>query len=166
MACVCGKDGTTETCCGPIVEGKKLAATAEELMRARYAAYALGKVDFIMSSHDPDKLEEVDRDNTELWSKQSEWQGLEILSADKGGANDDTGTVEFVARYKIKGMNVSHHERAQFRKHAGKWVFVDGEEVAPPPMHRDEPRIGRNDPCPCGSGKKYKKCCGQTARAG
>jgi hypothetical protein len=27
--------------------------------------------------------------------------------------------------------------------------------------HRQEPRIGRNDPCPCGSGKKYKKCCGR-----
>lgn len=28
------------------------------------------------------------------------------------------------------------------------------------PIHRDEPKVGRNDPCPCGSGKKYKKCCG------
>jgi len=27
------------------------------------------------------------------------------------------------------------------------------------PVQRTEPRIGRNDPCPCGSGKKYKKCC-------
>jgi hypothetical protein len=27
--------------------------------------------------------------------------------------------------------------------------------------HREEPRVGRNDPCPCGSGKKYKKCCGR-----
>ncbi len=30
---------------------------------------------------------------------------------------------------------------------------------------RDQPKIGRNDPCPCGSGKKYKKCCGQVADA-
>lgn len=27
------------------------------------------------------------------------------------------------------------------------------------PFVREEPRVGRNDPCPCGSGKKYKKCC-------
>ena len=27
------------------------------------------------------------------------------------------------------------------------------------PIHRTEPKVGRNDPCPCGSGKKYKKCC-------
>lgn len=30
----------------------------------------------------------------------------------------------------------------------------------PQPYVRPEPKIGRNDPCPCGSGKKYKKCCG------
>jgi len=28
-------------------------------------------------------------------------------------------------------------------------------------VRRDEPKVGRNDPCPCGSGKKFKKCCGQ-----
>jgi preprotein translocase subunit SecA len=33
--------------------------------------------------------------------------------------------------------------------------------VTPQPVRRDEPRVGRNDPCPCGSGKKNKKCCGQ-----
>ncbi|TWU19071.1 preprotein translocase subunit SecA [Allorhodopirellula heiligendammensis] len=35
----------------------------------------------------------------------------------------------------------------------------DGEEVKPEPIRKDEPRIGRNSPCPCGSGKKYKSCC-------
>ena len=123
MTCVCGKGESTETCCGPILEGKRKAETAEELMRARYAAYALGNVDFIMDSHDPEKGEEVDCSNTEAWSKQSKWQGLEIVSTDKGGPDDENGTVEFVARYKIKGMNVSHHERAIFRKHNGRWVL-------------------------------------------
>lgn len=33
--------------------------------------------------------------------------------------------------------------------------------AAQPPIRRDGPRIGRNDPCPCGSGKKFKRCCGQ-----
>ena len=28
------------------------------------------------------------------------------------------------------------------------------------PIHNRVPKVGRNDPCPCGSGKKYKKCCG------
>lgn len=30
----------------------------------------------------------------------------------------------------------------------------------PAPMRRNEPKVGRNDPCPCGSGNKFKKCCG------
>jgi tetratricopeptide (TPR) repeat protein len=45
--------------------------------------------------------------------------------------------------------------------------FMDGEDeddldFGPPvqTVRRDSPKIGRNDPCPCGSGKKYKKCCG------
>ena len=33
-------------------------------------------------------------------------------------------------------------------------------ETAAATIVRDQPKIGRNDPCPCGSGKKYKKCCG------
>ena len=33
------------------------------------------------------------------------------------------------------------------------------------PMRRDQPKVGRNDPCPCGSGKKYKKCCGAAVTA-
>ncbi len=39
----------------------------------------------------------------------------------------------------------------------------DETPLPPPvqPIHKDEKEIGRNDPCPCGSGKKYKKCCGK-----
>jgi hypothetical protein len=38
---------------------------------------------------------------------------------------------------------------------------VQAEYVPPKPFIRDQPKIGRNVPCPCGSGKKYKKCCGK-----
>jgi len=39
----------------------------------------------------------------------------------------------------------------------------DEPKLPPPvePIHKGEKEIGRNDPCPCGSGKKYKKCCGK-----
>ncbi|KMY67627.1 preprotein translocase subunit SecA [Desulfocarbo indianensis] len=39
--------------------------------------------------------------------------------------------------------------------------FSGGEETAPQPVKRKNEKVGRNDPCPCGSGKKYKKCCGR-----
>ncbi|MBN2195705.1 MAG: SEC-C domain-containing protein [Polyangiaceae bacterium] len=68
--------------------------------------------------------------------------------------------MEFVARYKLKGVALNHRERAEFKRHHGKWYFVDGEQIAGPPV-RVERVPGRNDPCYCGSGKKYKKCHGK-----
>jgi len=35
-----------------------------------------------------------------------------------------------------------------------------GDEIISEPIVRTSPKVGRNEPCPCGSGKKYKKCCG------
>jgi len=132
-------------------------------MRARYAAYALGDVDYILDTHDPDTAKDIDRRNTELWSKSSKWLGLTIVSTEKGESSDDEGSVEFVARYKLKGVTINHRERAKFRKKAGQWLFVDGEEITTPTVKREGPSVGRNDPCTCGSGKKYKKCCGASA---
>jgi SEC-C motif-containing protein len=160
MTCPCGKGESLETCCGPVLTGKALPDTAEALMRARYTAYATGDIDFILSSHDPATAGEVDRNNTETWSKGAEWLGLEITGTEAGQPSDDEGTVEFVARYKMRGVTIDHRERAMFKKHGSRWVFVDGVELKGPPVRNEGPKAGRNDPCPCGSGKKYKKCHG------
>lgn len=163
MPCVCGIGESTETHCLPLIRGERKADTAEALMRARYAAYALGEVDFILETHTPEASKDVDRDSTALWSKQSTWLGLEVVTTEGGGAEDSAGMVEFIARYKIKNMTVDHRERARFEKHGDRWLFAEGEQIAGPPVKRDEPKVGRNDPCHCGSGKKYKKCHGQAA---
>jgi len=163
VPCICGIGDSTETHCLPIIRGEKKAETAEELMRARYSAYALGEVDFILKSHTADAGKDVDRKSTEAWSKHSKWQGLEIVSTEAGGPNDETGVVEFVARYKVKNIAIEHRERAKFEKQNGKWLFAEGEQIVGPPVKHEGPRVGRNDPCPCGSGKKYKKCHGQAA---
>ena len=160
MTCVCGLGETTETHCLPYIKGEQSPETAEALMRARYAAYVLGEIDYVLGTHTPEAAKDVDRASTEAWSKSSTWLGLEVVSTDAGGPKDDKGTVEFIARYKVKGMNVQHHERAEFEKRNGKWLYVEGTEISPPPVKRDAPRVGRNDPCTCGSGKKFKKCCG------
>jgi SEC-C motif-containing protein len=68
--------------------------------------------------------------------------------------------VEFIATFKEKGVVRHHHERSNFSRVDGEWFFVDGEPVLPETRVNQSPKIGRNDPCPCGSGKKYKKCCG------
>ena len=78
-----------------------------------------------------------------------------------GGENDDEGYVEFIAHYSANGQTVEHHEHSYFKRLDGEWKFIDGEIESGVPYVREEPKIGRNDPCPCGSGKKYKKCCGK-----
>ena len=165
MKCPCGASESFESCCGRYLRGEALPESAELLMRSRYSAYALGEIDYILRTHDPATVHQVDRKNTELWSKQSQWLGLEIVRSERGGSGDDAGLVEFVARYKIRGVIVEHRERAKFRRENGRWWFVDGEEIKGPPKQRDEPRVGRNEPCSCGSGKKYKKCHGAGAVA-
>jgi SEC-C motif-containing protein len=61
----------------------------------------------------------------------------------------------------VNGSDFEHHERSRFIRVGGEWLFDDGEIVKNQPITREGPKIGRNDPCPCGSGKKYKKCCGK-----
>ena len=77
-----------------------------------------------------------------------------------GGEADEQGVVEFVVTYKEKGVVRRYHERGRFQKEQGRWYFVEGEMVTPKTEVHTAPKVGRNEPCPCGSGKKYKKCCG------
>ncbi len=159
MACVCGKGPSLEECCGRFLSGEAAPATAEELMRSRYAAYAVANLDYLEQTIDPD-VGGFDRKNAAQWSKNATWEGMEVVETVAGGPDDDEGVVEFIARYKMDGQGVAHHERSTFRRADGKWYFRDGKMVKPKPMVRETPKVGRNDPCPCGSGMKFKKCCG------
>ncbi len=130
-------------------------------MRSRYSAYVVQDVDYVMKTHAPETIDTVDRDGAAAWSREAEWMGLEILETEKGEENDDEGIVEFVARYSLDGEVYTHHERSKFRRINGAWFYLEGEMVKSQPMVRETPKVGRNEPCPCGSGKKYKKCCGR-----
>src|SRR5690606_11979050 len=116
VTCPCGKGESFEKCCGPFLEGHAKPKTAEELMRSRYTAFTRGDVDYVMKTHDPDTVHQVDRRSTEEWAKQSEWLGFELLKSEAGGPEDFHGTIEFVARYRIKGVTLEHRERATFRR--------------------------------------------------
>ena len=98
---------------------------------------------------------------TKIRAEQSTWLGLEIVDTEAGGMDDENGVVEFIARFTEKGQPKQHHERSRFSKHAGRWYYLDGEVPKPQTQRHEGPKVGRNDPCPCGSGKKYKKCCGK-----
>lgn len=154
--CMSGKAYTA--CCEPILDGKRKAKTAEELLRARYSAFVVGKVDFILSSHHSKTSSEVKREEIENWSKDSKWEGLAILQKEAGEATDSTGTIIFHAKYIFDGELQNHYEKAKFEKENGEWKFFDAEALQNGPYVRHEPKVGRNDPCHCGSGKKFKKC--------
>ncbi len=127
-------------------------------MRSRYAAYVRGEIDYLLATHDASTRDTVDRDAVARWSRDTEWRGLEIVATEAGGETDDTGIVEFVARGATDGRAFAQRERSRFRRVDGAWFYIDGEVVAEPA--RAEARVGRNDPCPCGSGRKYKRCHG------
>ncbi len=162
--CPCASGKTFGECCGPIIAGTSKAVTAADLMRARYSAYAVCDIDFLYNSSGPEVQSDFDEKTTRDWSKSAEWQGLTILGTEKGEAADDEGYVTFIAHYSANGQICEHRETSLFKKVKGEWRFIDGVIASDKPWHRDEPKVGRNDTCPCGSGKKYKKCCGKAAK--
>lgn len=157
--CPCGSGAAYAACCEPIISGAHPAATAEQLMRARYSAYVGAKMDFIFETTHPAHRQGYDHEGTKEWAESSEWLGLEIVGTTKGGQKDDCGEVEFIARFREKDVPREHHENAQFKKDDGRWYFSEGAMVKPKPA--SVIKVGRNDPCTCGSGLKYKKCCGK-----
>lgn len=171
--CPCGSKLDSKACCLPLIQGARKAATAEELLRSRYTAFTRADVDYILASHHSKTRAEVKREEIEDWAKNSEWLGLEIVQSEAGKATDDKGTLVFCARYREKTSVKSaagatteapkdqeHWEQAFFEKEAGEWRFIDARGIRTGPYVREAPKTGRNDPCTCGSGKKFKKCCG------
>lgn len=157
-SCPCGSGRDYAACCQPIIKGEARAQSAEALMRSRYSAYAKGEIAWIMQSCVRD--ENIDEEATRRWSEGAEWKGLRIVRTEKGGPADGEGVVEFVASYVMDGLKDEHHETAHFIREDGRWVYDSG-TVKTATVVRESPKVGRNDPCPCGSGKKYKQCCGR-----
>ncbi|HCM41227.1 MAG: hypothetical protein A2070_10970 [Bdellovibrionales bacterium GWC1_52_8] len=162
--CPCGSAKDLESCCLPVIKEQRPALTAEELLRARYSAFAIGEIDFIFTSHHSKTRGELKREEIEDWSRNSEWHGLEVVDRNGGQAADEQGTLTFCARFSDKksgGEPQEHWEQSLFEKENGHWRFVDARGLKQGPYQREEPKVGRNDPCPCGSKQKFKKCCGK-----
>jgi len=115
-------------------------------------------IDFIADSTHSSTRGEVDLDFVREWSQTSEWRGLQIFETKQ--VNDDKAFVSFEAQYAQNGKEHSHREKSLFEREDGEWRFVTGDELKNPTVRYETPKPGRNDPCPCGSGKKYKKCHG------
>jgi len=154
--CPCGSDTPQEQCCDPYLKGQAIPPTAEALMRSRYVAYTQNNNEYIIetwhASTRPEDTNPADDSNVE-------WLGLQILRTEDGTPDDNKGIVEFRARCRVKGEAGGVDEASEFVKENGRWFYVDGFSIQP--VKTRHLKIGRNDPCSCGSGKKYKRCCGQ-----
>src|ERR1700752_100327 len=156
--CPCGSGTPFAECCAPVIDGTRESETAEELMRARYSAFVMGAIDFIVASTHSRTRKEIDLSFVREWSETSTWHGLEILETK--AVNDNKAYVSFECRFTQKDEDQTHREKSLFEREDGQWRFVTGDELKNPTVKYETPRPRRNDPCPCGSGKKYKKCHG------
>ena len=161
--CPCCSGRAYEQCCEPLLLGHTRATTAEALMRSRYTAYTLAEIDYIFKSSGARVRREFDAESSRKWAQSAEWKGFEIRRSEGGSEQDTKAIIEFVAHYQVEKADFEHHEIAEFGRVDGEWRFMDGKVVSPPPVRRETPKVGRNDPCTCGSGKKFKKCCGLSA---
>lgn len=124
LACPCGSGQLYGNCCEAYILEVEPAPTAELLMRSRYTAFALGEAPYLLASWHPNT-----RPSRIRLDPQQRWIGLAIKSTGEGGAEDDSGTVEFVARFKVDGKGHRLHERSYFEKISGRWYYKNGDHL-------------------------------------
>ena len=120
-------------------------------MRSRYSAFALAEVGYPLGTWQ----EEFRPPELQL-DPRIRWIGLDILGGDQ---HPQQATVEFEARLLASGEVSAMRERSEFVFQQGRWLYTHGEQL-PPSVSPWKP--GRNQPCPCGSGNKFKRCCGRS----
>jgi SEC-C motif-containing protein len=124
--CPCTSKKPYDRCCGPFHAGKAAPETAEQLMRSRFSAYAMAKVDYLISTRPEAKRGDEDRDELIQYCKAVSCVSLKIVSKEKGGKADETGIVTFHASLQANGRRNLHIETSNFVRENGKWVYVDG----------------------------------------
>ena len=145
--CPCGSEKDYDDCCGPYIEGKSLPEFPEQLMRSRYTAYTRADLLYIERTMAGEALNYFDPIHSGTWARAANWLGLTVVNTECRG---DIGHVEFMVRYEINGEKKYLHEKSEFHRIDGRWFYTSGKT----------PKISPNAPCPCGSGGKFKKCCG------
>ena len=94
-------------------------------MRSRYSAYVTGNVAYLLAS-----WHVTTRPAQLILDPRQRWLGLKIIAVQDGEPGDTSGTVEFVARYKVDGGGHRLHELSRFTCSNGVWFYVDGDLTA------------------------------------
>jgi SEC-C motif-containing protein len=156
--CPCGSGRTFAQCCEPVLKQQRRAATAEELMRSRFTAHALRDYAHLHRTYLTTAREPY-RPETEGDAEALSWTRLVVHSHETSPSKPDGAFVEFSAYYQDDGAEHVIQEKSEFQRIAGEWFYTRAVRHGPAPIKATHPKVGRNDPCPCGSGKKYKQCC-------
>lgn len=143
QSCPCSSGLPYKDCCEPLHTGTP-AASPEALMRSRYTAFALNLNHYLLRSwHSSTRPSQIEPSPTQ-------WKCLEIFGS---GQEEENGWVHFRATFLEQGQWGTLEERSLFCREAGHWRYLKGTPLV------TTLRPERNSPCPCGSGKKFKKCC-------
>jgi SEC-C motif-containing protein len=117
--CPCGSGEPYGECCGRCHRGESVAATAEQLMRARFSAFAVGDPAYLLRTwHSTTRQADPRLDPHQRWTR------LQIVTTAGGGFLDGEGTVEFRAHYRLNGRPGHLDERSRFVREAGRWVYL------------------------------------------
>lgn len=121
--CPCGQAQAYADHCGKVHRGGAgIGTSAESLMKARYSAYVLRDAEFLLDSwHDETRPAAVDFDENVVWL------GLDVVATEGGTGFDNSGTVEFRARFRRGDQHLELHEVSSFVRVDGQWKYVDGQ---------------------------------------
>ena len=121
MNCPCCSGKEYKNCCEPFHLNKELPKTPEELMRSRYAAFAMVLPEYLVDTTHSSTQKDNDFSDIEDWAKSNKWLKLEIVFA-------KDNKVRFRAFYQDKNNEIyEHDELSTFAQENGKWFYVDGE---------------------------------------
>jgi SEC-C motif-containing protein len=151
--CFCGNPFPFEQCCQPIINGKVEAKNAEALMRSRFTAYMLKNYQYILDTYTSAKRTNLTIKQLSESAQDTQWLSLQVLAHQ---SQTHTAQVEFKAFYQVHNVYYVMHELSDFILESGKWLYNHGA------MQKGSGEFSpeRNSQCLCGSGKKFKKCCG------
>ncbi|BDU76980.1 YchJ family protein [Mesoterricola sediminis] len=125
--CPCASTKTYAACCEPFLIGRAQPETAEQLMRSRFSAYALGKADYLAATTCAEERAKLDIEELGRYVRAVKCITLKVLATEAGGAADETGTVTFHAKLQINGKRMLHREKSRFVREEGRWAYVDGD---------------------------------------
>lgn len=167
MKCYCGLPKNYQDCCEPLHQRVQTAKTPEQLMRSRFSAYFLRLVPYITDTYFQPVLSATAREEIDEFAHSARFLALEVVSSSQTPtittlhfpALPDSahplakGYVHFKVCFLMADKFYLLEEHSRFVCHQDEWRYLDGALISHPTL-----KLGRNDSCPCGSGKKYKAC--------